>query len=164
MTGTMKSAIVLGVGVVLFAIVDVFASLLSWHGAPTDTTWKPDFFVYEASRLSCWLILAFIAAVFSFAASYMLSRYPHSLQDHFPGATMIATVLFCILTLGTEYATSIRFWRSVPQNDAVALGFSERAYAREHLEAWSLVITVVVLGAGLYYSNFRRTRHRSVGQ
>lgn len=139
----MKSAAVVGGGVALFAIADVFASFLSWHGAPTDTNWEPSFWKYEVLRLSDWLVFALIAAALSFAAAYVFSRYPRSLKQRLPPATTMVAVLFCISAFGAEYAASIRFWQRISENDAEALWFSERLYVREHLEAWFVAVALI---------------------
>jgi hypothetical protein len=154
----MKSAVVVGSGVALFAIADVFASFLSWRGAPTDTTWQPSFWNYEVLRLLDWLVLALIAAVLSFAAAYVFSRYPRSFQQHFPAATVIAAVLFCVSAFGAEYATSVRFWRRVPHDDAVALWVSEGLYVHDHLESWLLAVAVIL--PALLFWQWRRKHQK----
>lgn len=150
-TGTMKSALMaLGIGITLFAIAEVLASFLSWRGAPTDTTWEPSFWKYEAWRLSYWLPLSIVAAAFSFAATFTFSRYPADIQRYFPSGAVTAAGLFCISEFGAEYTTSVRFWDSLPKNEATLLWISERLYIREHCESW-FISTALLLLAWLWW-------------
>lgn len=123
---------------VLLVIAELLASFAVWHGTPTDWTGQRlRFWEYERVRLGYWAIFLLLFGVLWMGLRRLLSQ------------RLGRNALAAACSGGLEMVTSLAFWKRLPTNQAVYLGWPNvTKYVLEHLVAWALFW---VFGLGLWH-------------